>query len=112
MIRWVKKLFIKENKLETYFGLSYAAWVVLPRTILQDMPLEWQNRFADMLKDLNYKYPKFPDYIYSVTAKNPKNNLFVKIPREVTDYRHPNKKTLKKWKGENNGRSRSFNIFS
>jgi hypothetical protein len=29
--------------------LSYANYLVLPRTILQSMPMEWQHRFVELL---------------------------------------------------------------
>lgn len=35
-----------------YFGLSYANYLVLRRSVLQSAPLEWQQRFVKMLEEL------------------------------------------------------------
>jgi hypothetical protein len=35
-----------------HFGLSYAEYLVIPRTLLQSMPDDWQERFVGMLDDL------------------------------------------------------------
>lgn len=32
-----------------WFGLSYANFLVMPRSLLQSMPDEWQEEFAEML---------------------------------------------------------------
>lgn len=37
----------------TYFGLSYANYLVLPRTLLQSMPETWQHRFVDLVNELH-----------------------------------------------------------
>lgn len=37
----------------TYFGLTYANYLVRPRTLLQSMPDEWQSRFVDCLRELD-----------------------------------------------------------
>lgn len=38
--------------IHTYFGLSYANYLVLPRTVLQSMPDEWQGRFVKLLNEI------------------------------------------------------------
>jgi hypothetical protein len=35
-----------------WFGLTYSSYLVLPRTVLQSMPVEWQERFVDLLEEL------------------------------------------------------------
>ncbi len=35
------------------FGLSYAHYLVVPRSLLQSMPNEWQQRFVDTLKEMD-----------------------------------------------------------
>lgn len=39
--------------IHTYFGLSYANYLVLPRTLLQSMPQEWQARFVALVDELH-----------------------------------------------------------
>lgn len=35
------------------FGLTYASYFVAPRSLLQDMPEEWQERFVALVNELN-----------------------------------------------------------
>lgn len=35
-----------------WFGLSYASWMVLPRTLLQSMPIEWQASLVRLMDEL------------------------------------------------------------
>lgn len=36
-----------------WFELSYAQYLTVPRSILQSMPVEWQERFAACLRELD-----------------------------------------------------------
>lgn len=72
---------IDENELiHAWFGLSYAKYLVLPRSILQSMPVKWQRDFVKLLKQLDTNCINMdiatPDY--SVSAK--KNGKFIKDP--------------------------------
>lgn len=40
------------SDIHTYFGLSYATHLVDPRTLLQSMPPQWQERFTELLTEL------------------------------------------------------------
>lgn len=42
-----------ETPVHDYFGLTYAQYLVLPRTALQSMPVEWQERFIKCLEQLD-----------------------------------------------------------
>lgn len=37
--------------IHSYFGLSYASWLALPRLTLQEMPKNWQARFVALLEE-------------------------------------------------------------
>lgn len=52
-----------------HFGLSYSNYLVLPRTLLQSMPLEWQERAVALLDELAaaFSHVEQPD-CYEVTA--------------------------------------------
>lgn len=39
-----------------YFGLTYANYLVLHRTLLQSMPDEWQNRFVTLLEEYDQAF--------------------------------------------------------
>jgi len=60
-----------------YFNLTYASYLVLPRTVLQSMPDTWQADFVEMLE----KIPRTLDYTevdnYRVMATDAKGK-FVK----------------------------------
>lgn len=36
-----------------WFGLSYAHYLTIPRSVLQSMPDEWQQRFVECLEELD-----------------------------------------------------------
>ncbi len=42
-----------DDAVHRWFGLSYANYLVLPRTLLQSMPAEWQRRFVGCLEELD-----------------------------------------------------------
>jgi hypothetical protein len=39
--------------IHTWFGLTYANYLVFPRTLLQSMPDAWQGRFVALLEELD-----------------------------------------------------------
>lgn len=41
----------KQGPVHQLFGLSYSSNMVLPRVLMQSMPLEWQHRMVACLKD-------------------------------------------------------------
>lgn len=42
-----------DGPVHTWFGLSYANYLVWPRTLMQSMPLEWQRRFTGLAEELD-----------------------------------------------------------
>lgn len=38
------------------FGLTYASYLVLPRSVLQSMPPEWQHEFSALVDQLTHQY--------------------------------------------------------
>jgi hypothetical protein len=62
-----------EEPIHTWFGLTYAQYLVLPRTALQSMPSEWQRRFVKCLNELSDAVPEeylLPDNVgYTVSLK-------------------------------------------
>jgi hypothetical protein len=52
-----------------HFGLSYANYLVLPRTLLQSMPEAWQARFVALLNEMGEAFQRIPQAdAYEVTA--------------------------------------------
>lgn len=66
------------------FGLTRAAYLVVPRRTLQSMPLEWQERFVALMAEAYERLPDcaFPEY--SVLRKE--HGRFITDP--LRDYRH------------------------
>jgi hypothetical protein len=46
--------------IHTWFSLSYANYLVVPRAVLQSMPDEWQQRFVGCLEEMNDTFPDLP----------------------------------------------------
>ena len=56
-----------------FFNLTYASYLVLPRSILQSMPDEWQRRFVMMLDEIEARFGNFPEVgTYDVRLKDEK----------------------------------------
>ncbi|MGW4270808.1 hypothetical protein ACWEGQ_00220 [Streptomyces seoulensis] len=52
-----------------YFGLSYANYLVLPRTLLQSMPDEWQHQLVGLLNQFHDAFEHVPQAeTYQVAA--------------------------------------------
>ena len=44
--------FIDDDAVHGWFGLTYASYLVMPRSVLQSMPQEWQQRFVQCLREI------------------------------------------------------------
>lgn len=55
---------VDDEPVHTWFELTYANYLVLPRSVLQSMPAWWQRRFVEMLEQLHGAYGQldWPDY--------------------------------------------------
>lgn len=42
-----------DEPIHYWFGLSYAQYLTIPRSVLQSMPIEWQERLVGCLEELN-----------------------------------------------------------
>ncbi|WP_329376155.1 hypothetical protein [Streptomyces sp. NBC_01483] len=68
-IGWTKGREIEQDAIHKHFGLSYANYLVIPRTLLQSMPQEWQHQFVALLKVLEEAFAHVPQAdVYDVTA--------------------------------------------
>ncbi len=48
------------DAIHNHFGLTYAQYIVLPRTALQSMPDEWQSQFVALIEKLNETFAYLP----------------------------------------------------
>jgi hypothetical protein len=39
--------------IHTWFELTYAQYLTIPRSVLQSMPDEWQTKFVDLIDELD-----------------------------------------------------------
>lgn len=51
-----------------FFELTYASYLVLPRSILQSAPVEWQQRFVGVLNELETMFD-MPSDRYAVSIR-------------------------------------------
>lgn len=74
-----------EGPVWNYFGLSYSAYLVLPRVALCSMPPYWQRRFVALMEEAERVLPPEAQCAeYCVTKRE--NGRFVKDP--LGNYRH------------------------
>jgi hypothetical protein len=58
-----------DGPVHLWFGLTYSNYLVLPRTLLQSMPVEWQTAFTDLLDELTVAFAHVDQTeFYDVTA--------------------------------------------
>lgn len=79
----------RSEELQTWFSLSYASWLTIPRVLMESMPKEWQDKMAALLFEYDEAFPNMPDYRTYVSLK--RDGKFVKPPRYLIDYRHPDR---------------------
>ena len=75
----IKELY-QDGAIHGWFELTYANYLVLPRSILQSAPLEWQERFVKCLEGLENLFGTVPEEgTYNVQIRD-KNGRFVHDP--------------------------------
>lgn len=52
---------IASEKLADYFELSYAQFLTVPRLVMESMPVEWQDKMADLLREMDDTFDWRPD---------------------------------------------------
>ena len=82
----------RDGNINRYFELTHTNFLVLPRTIMMDMPTEWQDNFVSLLEELDNKTKwrdELNDYNLKVVFYN--NGIKSSIPEEFGNYKHPTK---------------------
>lgn len=77
--------------IHAFFGLSYASWLTLPRSFMQEMPDEWQQKLVDLVQEYLDTFPNQPDMNITVSLK--KDGRFVPLP-QCFDYHHPDMEAI------------------
>jgi len=70
------------------FGLSRAAFLVMPRALMHEMPDEWQAKMAELLSDWHAAWD-WPNSIGVPIVQNSVDGKFAKWPDYILNYRHP-----------------------
>lgn len=73
------------------FGLTYASYLVWPRVLMQQMPLNWQERFVALLDEFWAEWDFAADKEYAVQVRG-EDGRFAKD--ELANYRHPDHATI------------------
>lgn len=75
---------VAEEPIHDFFELSYASYLVLPRSALQSMPVKWQRLFVALLNQMHEAFGDIPEHgTYHVDLKDD-NGRFVHDP--LQDY--------------------------
>lgn len=82
------------GKIHKWFGLTYARYLVIPRSLLEGMPEEWQIKMADLLDEMRETYDPFKiNDNYTVYLRS-EGGKFLADP--LSNYRHPPKLPYRK----------------
>lgn len=85
----------ERKDLHLWFGLSYAAFLVMPRVAMMQMPEDWQEKMAELLNqyDETIDTAAFGVKGCRVNALTGDGKL-MKMPEELLNYRHPQPETI------------------
>ena len=64
----------------TMFGLTYANYLVLNRTLLQSMPDRWQRQFCGLIHELDLSFDHIPKAARFAVSPRDENGRFCKDP--------------------------------
>lgn len=78
-----------EDPIHEWFELSYAQYLTIPRSILQEMPLQWQEKMVALLNELD-RHPWRPD----------EGRYRVMLCAEVEEYDEDEGRMISKWGDE------------
>lgn len=84
----------QRKDLHAWFGLSYAAFLVMPRVAMMQMPETWQEKMAELLNEYDevINTSAFGVSGCRVNAVAASGRL-MKMPPELLNYRHPSPET-------------------
>lgn len=83
----------RRGDVSLWFELTYASYLTIPRSILEDMPDEWQQRFYLLFAELNERYTSWPPsgQHYEVRLRNERGRY---CSDALQAYRHPDQQAL------------------
>jgi len=58
---------VDDQPIHSFFGLSYANYLVLPRSVMEAMPASWQRQMVHLLERVGEKYGHlYSSHLYDV----------------------------------------------
>lgn len=99
---WFTPVHVIDEPIHEAFGLSYANYYVMPRVVLQSMPVEWQRQFVALSEEI-YKHLDYEDPHYCVLRCEVEREYYseslgeyvrctedcsVYVPDPLSEYRH------------------------
>tara|TARA_B100000902_G_C27315541_1_gene921082 strand:- start:3101 stop:3547 length:447 start_codon:yes stop_codon:yes gene_type:complete len=97
-VHFISQLDFSVTDVHSWFGLSYATWLTIPRVLLEQMPTDWQLQFTHLLEQYENTFPERPPIGTQVRVTDQRNKL-IPTPEWVTNYRHPDQKFIDGMKG-------------
>lgn len=82
------------GELWDWFGLSYASFLVLPRVLMHEMPVEWQDKMAALLHEYEETFDASSVCHSVVVSAKDENNRFMQMPEYILNYRRPDKSAI------------------
>ncbi len=77
-----------DTPVHDWFGLTYAQFLTVPRIVMQSMPIEWQRKMVDLLKEMDETFDWTPEEgNYWVRIRDDKGR-FHAPDSAICDYRH------------------------
>jgi hypothetical protein len=74
-----------------WFDLTYSSYLVLPRSLMQEMPAAWQHALVGLLERMREEFPR--EHSSYTVLKKGERNRFVRDP--LRNYRHPDASALR-----------------
>jgi hypothetical protein len=79
---------VGHEALHDWFGLSYASWLTLPRSLMYVMPDDWQQRMAQLLNEFNESFTvEDPEKMFDVVLTTLDGEPLETTP-DWLNYRH------------------------
>ena len=88
------------DRLAKWFGLSRASWLTLPRSMMVQMPNEWQEKMAELLEQYDNEFPNNYKFDGEPLVQLRSNGKLIKTPDWLLNYRHPNKSDFDFMRGD------------
>lgn len=94
---------MSDGPIHNWFELSYAQYLTVPRSVMEAMPVEWQERMTKCLEDLDREFAWRPKGggRYWVTLQDAHGKY---VHDDFREYRHPDYEMIEKARRPENQR--------